>query len=160
MQPGRIELTTHSPEETQNIGRSLGAQARPGHVFLLVGELGAGKTCLTQGVLWGLGGNEYARSPTFVLVSQYQARITMYHIDLYRLGDPDEALEVGLEEYLDGDGLAVVEWADRVPGLFQEDHLSIRFEHLGESDRRLTLSASTPGYADLVDAARAGSAPG
>jgi tRNA threonylcarbamoyladenosine biosynthesis protein TsaE len=84
----------------------------------------------------------------------------MYHIDLYRLGDPDEALDVGLEEYLDGDGLAVVEWADRVPGLFQGDHLSIRFEHLGESDRRLTLSASAPGYADLVDAARAGPAPG
>jgi tRNA threonylcarbamoyladenosine biosynthesis protein TsaE len=153
-------LTTHSPEETQNIGRTLGAQARAGHVFLLDGELGAGKTCLTQGVLWGLGGNEYARSPSYVLVSQYQARMTMYHIDLYRLGRPGDAMDLGLDEYLDGDGLAVVEWADRVPGLFQADHLSIRFERLGEADRRLTLSATTPGYADLLDAAREGPAPG
>ena len=160
MQSGRIELTTHSPEETQSIGRTLGARALPGHVFLLVGELGAGKTCFTQGVLWGLGGNEYARSPSYVLVSQYPARMTMYHIDLYRLREPEEAIDLGLDEYLDGDGLAVVEWADRVPGLFQGDHLRIRFEHLGEADRRLTLSASALGYADLLDAARVGPSPG
>ena len=140
------------------MGRTLGTHARPGHVLLLFGDLGAGKTCLTQGVLWGLGAHEYARSPTFVFVAQYQARMTMYHIDLYRLGDSGDANELGLDEYIGGDGLSVVEWADRLPGLSEVDHLGIRIQHLEESARRITLWTAAAGHAPLLDAVRSGQA--
>ncbi len=155
MDVARVETITRSPEETQRIGRALGANALPGQVFLLVGSLGAGKTCLTQGVLWGLGAEEeYARSPTFVLVAQYQGRLTLYHIDLYRLGTPGEVLELGLDEYLYGDGLCVVEWADKGLDLFPKDHLTIQIEHVAETARRLTLSTSAQGYFGVLDAVR------
>ena len=90
-----ISISTSSPEQTQSAGRILGAHARAGDVFLLTGELGAGKTCLTQGILWGLGGEEYARSPTFVLICEYYARLTLYHMDLYRLDSIDEVVDPG-----------------------------------------------------------------
>ena len=156
MGPTPVESISRRPEDTQNIGRTLGAHAQPGHVFLLVGDLGAGKTCLTQGVLWGLGVDEYARSPSFVLVSQYRGRLTIYHIDLYRLGTPAEVGDLGLDEYLYGDGLCVVEWADRLPTLFLEDHLKIRIERLGQNQRRLAVSTNGPDYSGLMDAVRSG----
>jgi tRNA threonylcarbamoyladenosine biosynthesis protein TsaE len=125
-------------------------------VFLLVGELGAGKTTLTQGILWGLGGDEYARSPTFVLVAEYEGRLTLYHIDLFRLGAADEAYGLGLEEYLDGDGLCVVEWADRAPDLLSQEHLAIHMERLGDASRRLSLSCRAAEYGRYLDAVRPG----
>ena len=79
------ELNTNCFEQTQALGKVLGSNANPGDVFLLSGDLGAGKTCLTQGILWGLGSEEYVRSPTFVLISKYTARIDLYHMDLYNL---------------------------------------------------------------------------
>ena len=156
MDSGCVEIVTNSAEETLDVGRALGAVAQPGDVFLLVGELGAGKTTLTQGVLWGLGGDEYARSPTFVMVSQYEGRLTLHHIDLFRLGSPQEAYDLGLDEYLYGDGLCVVEWADRAPGQLPEDHLSIRMERLGETKRRLSLLSEDAGYERHLSAVRAG----
>ena len=147
-----VEAISRSPEETQQIGRVLGANAQPGQVFLLMGELGSGKTCLTQGLLWGLGGDEHARSPTFVLVSEYRARLTLYHIDLYRLEAGQDGLDLGLEEYLFGDGVCVVEWADRAPDLFPPEHLKVRIERLGERTRRLSLSSGSPEYADILSA--------
>ena len=152
MEEGRFETVTRSPEETQDIGRAMGAAASPGHVFLLVGELGSGKTCLTQGVLWGMGGEEYARSPTFVLVSEYQAAMTLYHVDLYRVSTPEEVLDLGLDEYLYGEGVCVVEWADRAPGLLPDESLTISLETVGEGERRLTVSADAPKYAGVMDA--------
>ena len=147
-----FETITHSSEETQGIGRAMGSLTRPGHVFLLDGELGSGKTCLTQGVLWGMGGDEYARSPTFVLVSEYKAAMMLYHIDLYRLGTPEEILDLGLDEYLNGEGVCVVEWADRAPGLLSDKSLTVSLETVGDTDRRLIMSTDAPEYTDIIDA--------
>ena len=147
-----FEATSESPAETRRYGRVLGRNARPGDVYLLVGELGAGKTCLTQGVLWGLGGHEFARSATFVLASQYPARLTLYHIDLFRLDDPAEAMDLGLEEYLYGNGVCVVEWADKAMDVFPKTHLKVEMEVLGARTRRLRFSADACGYADLLEA--------
>ena len=108
-----ITIASHCPEQTQSIGRLLGECALAGDVFLLSGELGAGKTCLTQGILWGLGGDEYARSPTFVLICEYPARLTLYHMDLYRLDSLDEIIDLGLDDYFFGEGVCVVEWAEK-----------------------------------------------
>ena len=136
---GKTTIVSGSPEHTRAIGRALGESAEPGDVFLLAGGLGAGKTCLTQGVLWGLGGGEYARSPTFVLVSQYRARLTLHHVDLYRLDSFTEVDGLELDEYLYGDGLCVVEWADKAGGIFPDDSLVIRLDVTGESTRRITF---------------------
>jgi len=147
-----LETVSRSPEETQDIGRVLGEQARPGHVYLLKGRLGAGKTCLTQGVLWGLGGDEFARSPTFVLATQYRGRLILNHVDLYRIGSVTDLDELGLDEILEGDGVCIVEWADRAPELFREQHLEVQIDYLAEAERRITLSAHGPEYDRLVDA--------
>ena len=154
LEPTRVEVVSHSPEETRRIGEALGANAREGQVYLLQGELGAGKTCLTQGVLWGLGAREYARSPTFVLVAEYEARLPLYHIDLFRV-DAAEVLDLGLEEYLYGDGLCVIEWADKAPGQFPEPRLEIRMEYMGDTMRRLVLSSSGAEYAEALGAVKA-----
>ncbi len=147
------ELITYNPEQTQALGKVLGAAARTGDVFLLEGALGAGKTCLTQGVVWGLGGDEYARSPTFVLMAEYRARLTLYHIDLYRLDSIDEIEDLGLDEYLRGQGVCVVEWADKARGLFPDEHVSIRLEIVDENTRRISLAAEDARHRSLIDVA-------
>ena len=149
-----VELVSHSPEQTQALGRTLGEKARPGDVFLLVGGLGSGKTCLTQGVLWGLGSDEFARSPTFVLVSQYEARHMLYHMDLYRLETFEEVVDLGLDEMLFGDGVSVVEWADKGAGAFPDDHLVIRLEYVDEETRNISLHPSGSRYEQLVQAVK------
>lgn len=149
---GRFQIISHSPEETQAIGRILGSSAEAGDIFLLVGGLGAGKTCLTQGIVWGLGVDEYARSPTFVLVSQYQGRLTLYHMDLYRLDTIDEIADLGLDEYLFGDGVCVVEWAEKAAELFPEQHVLVRLDYIDETSRRLTLTGSGVRHDKLIAA--------
>ena len=122
-------------------------------MYLLFGELGSGKTCLVQGVLWGLGGDEFARSPTFVLVAEYTGRLPLYHADLYRLGTAVEAVDLGIDEYLLGDGVCAIEWADRASDHFAgAGHLEVRLERLGENDRRLTLSAHDEKYDAVMGA--------
>lgn len=148
----RLTLTARSPEETQAIGRALGGIARAGDVFLLTGDLGAGKTCLTQGVLWGLGGEEYARSPTFVLICEYPARLTLYHMDLYRLDTLDEVIDLGLDEYIYGDGVCVVEWADKAAAAFDGDAMRIAIAIESPGVRSVALTASSQRYADMLDA--------
>ena len=146
----RVSLTTDSPEQTQSVGRLLGAHARAGDVFLLSGDLGAGKTCLTQGILWGLGGEEYARSPTFVLICEYHARLTLYHMDLYRLDSIDEIIDLGLDDYFLGAGVCVVEWAEKGAGAFIGEHLSVSIEDTGAQSRRMVFSADSPRYSAIL----------
>lgn len=109
---------SHSPAETQAIGELWGREARSGLVVGLSGELGAGKTRLVKGIARGLGITMRVHSPTFNLVNIYTGgRLTLYHIDLYRLNRPEEVFLAGLEEYLTPDGVTVIEWAERVYGL-------------------------------------------
>lgn len=131
-----LRIRTNSPEQTQAVGRSIGEQAQAGDIYLLTGSLGAGKTCLTQGIAWGLGVTGYARSPTFVLMTQYQGRMLLHHVDLYRIGNSEEAWDLGLEEQLTGDGVCVVEWADRAAEIFPQDCLWIELSHGDSVDCR------------------------
>ena len=139
-----LRLQTATPEETHAVGRRLGEQARPGDVFLLTGPLGAGKTCLTQGIAWGLGVSEYARSPTFVIMTRYRGRLTLYHFDLYRINDPLEAWDLGLDEQLFGDGACVVEWADRAEEVFPPDCLWIDLDYAEDGEGRTITIADPP----------------
>ena len=125
-----IENTTciysENPDETQSIGNTIGRLSFPGDLILMTGELGAGKTCFTQGLLNGLGSVDCLRSPTFVLMMEHKGRIPLYHADLYRISKITELESIGLDEYLNSDGICVVEWADRFKPIFQLDHLAIK----------------------------------
>lgn len=147
-----FEVTTQSPQETQELGRRLGAQAQLGDLLLLTGALGTGKTTLTQGVAWGLDVNEYAHSPTFVLVHEYQGRLPLFHLDLYRLDDPREVEELGLDEYL-SEGVCVVEWAEKALELFPAEHLLIELTEVDASRRRLRLTPRGERHGRLLEAA-------
>jgi tRNA threonylcarbamoyladenosine biosynthesis protein TsaE len=145
-----LELTTTSPEQTQEIGRRLGKLAQPGDVILLVGKLGAGKTCLAQGIAWGLGINDYAVSPSFVLVRELYGRLPLYHMDFYRLDNIEEIAELGLDEYFYGRGVSVVEWAEKALSLLPPEHLLIEMEYVDESERRLRLKPAGKRYREMA----------
>jgi tRNA threonylcarbamoyladenosine biosynthesis protein TsaE len=134
-------LTSECPEETHRLGVKLGELLQPGDVVGLVGELGAGKTCLVAGVAEGMGvGDEiYVSSPTFTLVNEYPGRFAMVHIDYYRLTEEEDLLEVGVDEYFRGESACLVEWFDRFPGAAPPDHLVVRFAVTGPTGRRLEL---------------------
>jgi len=145
-----LNLVTESPEETQRLGNRLGKLAQVGDVFLLVGGLGTGKTCLTQGIAWGLGIEGYATSPSFVVVNQYQGRLPLYHIDLYRLDRLEEVIELGLDDYLYGRGVCVVEWAEKALDMFPEEHLLVEMSYLSDTSRNLILKPVGERYIELL----------
>ncbi len=153
------QVTTGSPEETQQLGVRLGELAQPGDVFLMTGNLGAGKTCLTQGIAWGLGIDEYALSPTFVIMREMHGRLPLYHIDLYRLDDIDESIDLGLDDYFYGRGVCVVEWSEKGMSILPRKHLLIRIEYLSDTGRRITLSPSGGRYERLLGGLEEGLAP-
>ncbi len=139
-----LQIQSTGAESTQDLGRTIGEQASAGDVILLTGELGAGKTCLTQGIALGLGVEGYVRSPTFVLMTRHKGRLTLHHVDLYRMSSPAEAWDLGLDEQLFGEGVCVIEWADRATELFPEDCLWIDL-HYGQNpdSREITLEPGT-----------------
>ncbi len=145
-----MRLSTTSPQETQALGEALGQAVQPGDLILLWGDLGTGKTCLVQGIARGLGVQESVRSPTFVLVTQYPGRLMLYHIDLYRLDNPLEVEDLGLDEYVESDGVCVVEWADKAMPLFPQEHLLVELRHRGEQERQIQLTARGNRYVRLL----------
>ncbi|MFH1140311.1 MAG: tRNA (adenosine(37)-N6)-threonylcarbamoyltransferase complex ATPase subunit type 1 TsaE [Chloroflexota bacterium] len=145
-----MKLLTRSPEETQALGEALGRVAQPGDLFLLWGELGAGKTCLVQGIARGLCVQDTVRSPTFVIVTHHPGRLMLYHIDLYRLDNPLEVEDLGLDEYIEGGGVCVVEWADKAMPLFPREHLVVDLRHVGEQERQIQLIARGDRYVGLL----------
>ncbi len=108
-----LELLSARPEETREIGRRIGELAKAGDLYLLVGNLGAGKTCLTQGIAWGLGIKGFISSPSFVIMREHKGRLSLYHVDLYRMQSVNEIRDLGLDDYLYGKGVCVIEWANR-----------------------------------------------
>ena len=145
-----MNLRSESPEETQRLGIGLGRLAQPGDLFMLVGELGAGKTCLTQGIAWGLDIAGFATSPTFVVINQYKGRLPLYHIDLYRLDSIEEIVDLGLDDYIYGDGVCVVEWADKAMSVLPPEHLWIDINYVSDTVRNFVLNPSGQRYIALL----------
>lgn len=123
-------------------GRRIADWLRPDDTILLIGELGTGKTALTKAIAAGLGVTEEVSSPTFTLVNEYRGRLPVFHLDLYRLDDPAEALDLGFNDYLTAGGVTIVEWADKAPELWPDEHLVIAIERTGETERQLTLTVA------------------
>ena len=132
---------THSPEETQEIGVKIGYQLNPGDVVALIGDLGAGKTCLTQGIARGAGvyQDQTVNSPSYILINEYEGKIPVYHIDLYRLQRLEDIVALGLEEYFSGDGICVIEWADRMGELLPESYIQVRITGEDEFTREIEV---------------------
>jgi tRNA threonylcarbamoyladenosine biosynthesis protein TsaE len=145
-----IQLTSHSPEQTQHLGIRLGELAQAGDIFLLIGNLGGGKTCLTQGIAWGLGIKEYAFSPSFVIVREYHGRLPLYHVDFYRLDRIEEIVDLGLNEYFYGSGVCVVEWADKGMAVLPQENLTIRLSYISDTERSINLEPKGNRYAQLL----------
>lgn len=133
---------TKSAAETRALGERLAAKLKPGDVILLEGELGAGKSELARGIARGLGVAETVTSPSFTILNVYDSgRCPLYHFDWYRLESEEELYELGMDEYLGGDGIALVEWPGRCPGAVPESCLLIRLEPEGENIRRITAES-------------------
>ena len=134
---------SHSPEETYSFGRQLGKQCKPGEVYTLTGDLGVGKTLLTQGFAAGLGISEPVSSPTFTILQIYESgRMPFYHFDVYRIGDVEEMEEVGWDDYVYGQGVCMVEWAELVKEILPEHRFHILIEKdltQGFDYRRITF---------------------
>ena len=146
----QLELVTHRPEETQELGKRAGELALPGDVFLLVGNLGAGKTCFTQGLAWGLGIKEYAMSPSFVIVRELYGRLPLYHIDLYSLDRLEETIDLGLDDYFYGRGVCVIEWAEKAMNIVPKEHLLIEISYLSDIERRFQMKPIGQRYREIV----------
>jgi tRNA threonylcarbamoyladenosine biosynthesis protein TsaE len=148
--PLTIEIADLS--QTEAFGRRLGALLFPGAVIALVGPLGAGKTHLTRAVAEGLGVKNPAavNSPTFVLIQEYPARLPIYHFDAYRLSGPREFAELGVDEYFRGDGVCLVEWADKVDPTLPTEHLRIEIEVVDANRRQFRLEAHGESYEALL----------
>lgn len=135
-----IEKISESPEETLDWAAEFAARLQPGAVLALIGDLGAGKTCFVQGLAEGLKVSGPVNSPTYTLVNEYEGRLPLYHMDVYRLNDPEEALDFGLNEYLYGRGVTVIEWADRLGDVLPATAWHLYFEN-GDSEfqRRIRI---------------------
>lgn len=136
-------LETNSPEETFALGRQIGQQAKAGEVYTLIGDLGVGKTVLTQGVAAGLGIEEPVNSPTFTIMQIYEeGRLPFYHFDVYRIGDAEEMDEVGYEDYFYGEGVCLIEWANLIEEILPPEHKQITIEKSpdkGYDYRKITI---------------------
>ncbi|HHY94185.1 MAG TPA: tRNA (adenosine(37)-N6)-threonylcarbamoyltransferase complex ATPase subunit type 1 TsaE [Firmicutes bacterium] len=143
---------SHSVEETRHWGEEIGRQLCPGDLVALYGPLGAGKTTLVQGIARGMRARGPVRSPSFTLVNEYETEAGMlYHLDLFRLASEEEVEEAGLGERLPGDGVAVVEWAERAASLLPPDRLDLTLEMAeGENERRLVFSPQGSRFVTLL----------
>lgn len=145
-------LSTSAPRETRSLGRALGTHALPGTLVALIGPLGAGKTELAKGVAEGLGVTSVVNSPTFVLMNEHVGRLRLFHIDAYRLDDPEEAVAAGLFDERQAEGVAVVEWADRLGDRLPAERLelTLRPEPAGSDERRISWRATGAAHLALA----------
>lgn len=148
-----LDFWSHSPEQTVRFGARLGELLRPGDVLGLSGELGAGKTTFVGGLTRGWGSSDQVTSPTFVLVNEYRRPdgLRLWHLDGYRLNSGQEALALGLDDLLAGDGLVVVEWPERIAEVLPAERLQVELGWVDHSRRSLRLGAAGERYFDVVE---------
>ena len=137
----KFSLLSNSVEQTHKFGEALGRTVQEGDIIALCGELGAGKTELVRGIARGMEceKNIPVTSPTYILLREYPGRLWLYHFDFYRLDSPVQLEGIGYEEYFEGDGVCVVEWADKFPQIFPEQTLWIELEIVSENTRKLVF---------------------
>jgi len=137
----KIEILSPSVNKTTEVARLLGSKLKKGDILALSGELGSGKTCFTAGLARGLGVSENYQitSPTFTLINEYKARCNLYHFDLYRLNGYSEFEDLGYEEYFSGEGVVVIEWAEKISDILPPSAFFIKFEYVDENSRKINI---------------------
>ena len=153
-----MAIRSHSPAETWEMGRIIGRELAAGAVVALVGELGAGKTCLTQGIASGLDvpAGYAVTSPTFTLINEYPGRLTLFHMDMYRLAGIEETMDMGLDEYFEGSGVTVIEWSEKIEDVLPERTLSVSISYVSEEERNVTFSGNKETLAAIATALNEG----
>ena len=153
MREKKITFKSTSVDETIRFGEKLGRWLSPGHVIALVGELGAGKTTMVKGIVKGLGVTDRraVKSPTFALVHRYKGHIPIYHFDAYRLKDTQEILDIGSDEMIYGNGVSIIEWADKVPECLPEEYLKITLIAVSENERTIEMRGYGERYNKIVN---------
>ncbi len=136
-----IKTTTHTRNETIALGRKVARRLTKGDCVALIGELGSGKTVFTKGIAegLGLGDSRYVNSPSFVIVKEYKGRVPLYHFDIYRLEGEASLEGIGYDEYFYGDGVTVIEWADKIKGLLPKKHIEVRIRIHGDQSREIEV---------------------
>jgi tRNA threonylcarbamoyladenosine biosynthesis protein TsaE len=147
-----LKIRLKNTNETLKLGEIIGKSLNPGSIIALVGDLGAGKTVLVKGIAKGLGVDEEPNSPTFVIMNQYEGRIPLYHFDLYRVSSEEELFGIGYDEFFFGEGVAAVEWADRVQDVFPEHtiKIEIKIPEPGSEDSETIRDISIEGTSKWV----------
>lgn len=147
-----MKIRVESVEETERLGHKLGQSLGGGEVITLDGDLGAGKTSITKSIALGLGIEEHITSPTFTIVNEYEGRCPLYHFDVYRIGDPEEMYDIGYEEYLNSEGVCVIEWSSLIESILPDKRLEIVIHRgHGESDREIEIIPHGENYEALVE---------
>jgi tRNA threonylcarbamoyladenosine biosynthesis protein TsaE len=139
-----LQITTSSPDETEQLGATIGLLLQPGSFLALQGTLGGGKTCLTRGIVASLAPQSahLVASPTYAIMNSYPGNTPVYHFDFYRLTGKDDIAELGFEDLFYGDGVSIVEWSERLDELLPADLLTIKFEYAGENQRLITITST------------------
>jgi tRNA threonylcarbamoyladenosine biosynthesis protein TsaE len=151
-------VISKSPEETLKVGELIGEILEPGDIVALIGELGSGKTCLTQGIARGLRVPDQLRvtSPTFTLINEYPGRIPLIHLDTYRLAGSQDLADMGYEEYFFGNNVVVIEWAEKIQDILPDKTIIIKLEYMDESSRRIDFSGDPDRNTILLNALKEG----
>ncbi|MBW2038844.1 MAG: tRNA (adenosine(37)-N6)-threonylcarbamoyltransferase complex ATPase subunit type 1 TsaE [Deltaproteobacteria bacterium] len=150
-----LEIVSPTPQETERIGSLVGQMLKEGDVIALAGELGTGKTTLVRGIAQGMGFyRAEVASPSFTLINEYDGPLPLFHIDLYRLEGEKELYEIGYEEYMNGDGVVVIEWADKVPQSIPKESLWIILRYLDAKRREIVMRGQEDRYEKMIEELR------
>lgn len=147
------QIKTYSQDETMLVGRALGSILKSGDVVCLTGDLGTGKTAFTNGIACALGIDDYITSPTFTIVNEYKTEVPLYHFDVYRIADPDEMYDIGFEEYLYGDGVVVIEWAELIKDILPDEFIWVKIRknlNLDVNIREIDIEFTGEKYKDYI----------
>jgi tRNA threonylcarbamoyladenosine biosynthesis protein TsaE len=144
-----VKIHLENEEKTKDIGYKLGKLLDKKSILCLIGDLGAGKTTLTQSIAKGLEVDDYITSPTFTIVNEYDGRIPLYHFDVYRIGSSDEMYDIGFDEYINSDGVCIIEWANLIEDILPDEYLYIDLKYK-ENGREMILSAKGEKYEEII----------
>ena len=145
-----VKIYLENEEKTREIGSKLGELLTPKSVICLIGDLGAGKTTMTQSLARALGVDDYITSPTFTIVNEYEGKMPLYHFDVYRIGSSEEMYDIGFDEYIDGDGVCIIEWANLIEDILPDEYLDIQLSYK-DMGREMILKPIGEKYKKIVE---------
>lgn len=145
-----VKIYLENEEKTKEIGYKLGKLVEPGSVICLIGDLGVGKTTMTQSLAKALEVDDYITSPTFTIVNEYEGRLPLYHFDVYRIGCSEEMYDIGYDEYINSDGVCIIEWANLIEDILPDEYLYVELKYK-EMAREMILTPKGEKYEKIVE---------